>query len=197
MASSHIRRNFIIVGDDTCGKTSLLFAYNKGTFPETPIPTVLDPYVAEVRRYNDSYALKLWDTSDKEKYARLRVASYADTDAVFICYAIDSPESLESAVNKWIIEVCNFCQNKLVLLVGCKKDIRDNVYVDMNLGINTQPVISKEEGQLAANIVGAYQHFECSALTGEGVQEMFECAAEISKRYGYICRLRRDTCTLL
>ncbi len=40
--------------------------------------------------------LALWDTAGQEDYDRLRPLSYPDTDVILMCFAIDSPDSLEN-----------------------------------------------------------------------------------------------------
>ena len=40
--------------------------------------------------------LSLWDTAGQEEFDRLRAMSYPDSDGVFICFATDSPDSLEN-----------------------------------------------------------------------------------------------------
>jgi len=47
--------------------------------------------------------LALWDTAGQEEYDRLRPLSYPETDLIFVCFAIDCPNSLENVMDK----VCN------------------------------------------------------------------------------------------
>ena len=49
--------------------------------------------------------LALWDTAGQEDYDRLRPLSYPDTDVILMCFAIDSPDSLENISEKWTAEV--------------------------------------------------------------------------------------------
>lgn len=45
---------------------------------------------------------------------------------ILIAFSLDSPDSLENVTVKWIEEVRQICGNEIpVLLVGCKKDLRD------------------------------------------------------------------------
>ena len=41
----------------------------------------------------------------QEDYDRLRPLSYPDTDVILMCFAIDSPDSLENIPEKWTPEV--------------------------------------------------------------------------------------------
>jgi Ras family protein A len=44
--------------------------------------------------------LALWDTAGQEEYDRLRPLSYPETDILFVCFAIDCPNSLENVMDK-------------------------------------------------------------------------------------------------
>ncbi len=44
--------------------------------------------------------LALWDTAGQEEYDRLRPLSYPETDIMFVCFAIDCPNSLENVMDK-------------------------------------------------------------------------------------------------
>ena len=44
----------------------------------------------------------------QEDYDRLRPLSYPETDVVLMCFACDSPDSLENIPDKWIPEVRHF-----------------------------------------------------------------------------------------
>ena len=43
-----------------------------------------------------------------------------------MCFSIDSPDSLENIPEKWAPEVKHFCHNVPIILVGNKKDLRND-----------------------------------------------------------------------
>jgi Ras family protein A len=98
--SAELRRKLVIVGDGACGKTCLLIVFSKGTFPEVYVPTVFENYVADVEVDGRHVELALWDTAGQEDYDRLRPLSYPDSHVVLICFAIDSPDSLDNVSEK-------------------------------------------------------------------------------------------------
>jgi Ras family protein A len=185
---TEIRRKLVIVGDGACGKTCLLIVFSKGTFPEVYVPTVFENYVADVEVDNKRVELALWDTAGQEDYDRLRPLSYPDSHVILICFAVDSPDSLDNVQEKWISEVMHFCQGLPTLLVGCKKDLRFDPKTIEELRKTSQRPVTPEEGMAVAQRIGAYKYLECSAKTGDGVREVFEHAT----RAALLTRPRRN-----
>lgn len=178
---AEIRRKLVIVGDGACGKTCLLIVFSKGTFPEVYVPTVFENYVADVEVDGRKVELALWDTAGQEDYDRLRPLSYPDSNVILICFSIDSPDSLDNVLEKWISEVLHFCQGVPIVLVGLKSDLRNdpNTIEQLRQQQQQQPV-STSEGQAVAQKIGTQYYLECSARTGEGVREVFEVATRAS-----------------
>lgn len=173
---AEFRRKLVIVGDGACGKTCLLIVFSKGSFPHVYVPTVFDNYVSDVEVDGRRVELALWDTAGQEDYDRLRPLSYPDSDVILICFAIDSPDSLDNVQEKWISEVLHFCNGIPIILVGCKMDLRNDPKKIEELARTSQRPVSPEEGRAIADKIGAIQYCECSAKTQEGVQEVFEAA---------------------
>ncbi|KAL8613063.1 GTP-binding protein Rho1 [Nucella lapillus] len=171
-----IRKKLVIVGDGACGKTCLLIVFSKDQFPEVYVPTVFENYVADIEVDNKQVELALWDTAGQEDYDRLRPLSYPDTDVILMCFSIDSPDSLENIPEKWTPEVRHFCPNVPIILVGNKKDLRNDGNTIRELQKMKQEPVKWEEGHAMSEKISAADYLECSAKSKEGVREVFEKA---------------------
>ena len=191
---ANIRKKLVIVGDGACGKTCLLIIFSKDQFPEVYVPTVFENYVADIEVDNKKVELALWDTAGQEDYDRLRPLSYPDTDVILMCFAIDSPDSLENIPEKWIPEIKHFCPNIPVILVGNKKDLRNDEMAIQDLGKKSQKPVTAEEGRSMAEKIKAFEYIECSSKTKEGVNEVFSTATRASLRKK---KKKRKLCNLI
>lgn len=69
------------------------------------MPTVFENYVADVEVDGKHVELALWDTAGQEDYDRLRPLSYPDSHVILICFAVDSPDSLDNVQEKVTISL--------------------------------------------------------------------------------------------
>ncbi|KPP61865.1 rho-related gtp-binding protein rhoc-like [Scleropages formosus] len=138
--------------------------------------------------------LALWDTAGQEDYDRLRPLSYPDTDVILMCFSIDSPDSLENIPEKWTPEVKHFCPNVPIILVGNKKDLRNDEHTRRELAKMKQEPVKTEEGRDMANRISAFGYLECSAKTKDGVREVFEMATRAALQVRK--RKKRSGCLL-
>ena len=140
-------------------------------FPEIYVPTVFENYVVDIEIDGKPMELTLWDTAGQEDYDRLRPLSYPDTDAVIICYDISNPDSLTNIpgavmrvlqkyylfyLEKWLPEVKHFCPNAPILLVGNKKDLRNDEDIKR---FGREGVIMESEGVDMAKQIGNYLQY--------------------------------------
>lgn len=175
-----LRRKLVVVGDGECGKTCLLIVFSKDEFPDLYVPTVFETYVADIEVDGIPVELALWDTAGQEDYDRLRPLSYPDTDVIVMCFAINNPDSFENIIEKWLPEVNHFCPNVPVILVGNKKDLRNDSETIEELEKRKLKPVTTEQGRSMAERIKAFTYQECSAKTREGVREIFETAARAS-----------------
>ncbi|OON18363.1 Ras family protein, partial [Opisthorchis viverrini] len=72
--------------------------------------------------------------------------------------------------------VRHFCGNVPIVLVGNKKDLRNDENTRADLKRMKQDTVKYEEALSVANSIGAYAYMECSAKTKDGVRDVFETA---------------------
>jgi len=161
--SRTIRMKTVLVGDKSCGKTSLYTRFAENKFPDY-IPGVFEHYVADMEVDNQQVEIALWDTRGEDDYARLRPFSYPDTDTLLLMFSFGSAESLQNCSTKWLPELTRFCPGVPIVLVGGKKDLMDSGEV------------TTREGREMAENIGAVEYVEASAKTGEGVEQVFIAA---------------------
>ncbi|PVV00033.1 hypothetical protein BB559_000174 [Furculomyces boomerangus] len=176
------KRKVVIVGDGACGKTCLLLVFREGEFPISYeyIPTVFENWVADMKVDGKTIELELWDTAGQEDFDRLRYLSYPDTNAVIICFSVDSPDSLENVEEKWINEVLHYAPGVPIILVALKTDLRNDPQTISSLQRLNQSPTTTEQGRAVANRIGARLYLECSSKLKTGVVEVFDHAARIS-----------------
>jgi Ras family protein A len=205
-------KKIVVVGDGGCGKTCLLISYSQGVFPNVRfvssttnlhtdnsqkyVPTVFENYITYPKHEasGETLELALWDTAGQEEYDRLRPLSYPETDLLFVCFAIDCPNSLDNVMDKvrqmeclldtqlttiqWYPEVLHFCPYTPLVLVGLKSDLRTKrTCIDLLKTQGLTPV-TQEQGMAVANKMGA-RYMECSSKEYTGVDEIFEEAINI------------------
>ena len=184
-----IRKKLVIIGDGAC---DLLVVFSKKSFNDVSVPT--GNYVADIEVNNIQVELDLWDTVGQENFERFRLFSYPGTDVILLCFSISSPTSLEDISERWIDEVKKFCPNIPIILVGIKKDLRNDPKTIEELASKKQEPVKIEEGHAMAETINALAYLECSAKTKEGMKEVLETAARATLQ---VKKRRKVKCCML
>lgn len=139
--------------------------------------------------------LALWDTAGQEDYERLRPLAYAKAHVLLIGFSVDSPDSLDNVKHKvsddlfpyssttdnwqlrqWVEEANERCPGVPIILVGLKKDLRDDPAAIEEMRKKSLKFVTERQGEAAGQEIGARKYIECSSLSGEGVDDVFEAA---------------------
>ena len=81
--------------------------------------------MADVEVDGKHVELALWDTAGQEDYDRLRPLSYPDSHVILICFAVDSPDSLDNVQEKVRLPLLSLL-SRLVFLTdsaGCARAV--------------------------------------------------------------------------
>lgn len=169
--SAYVPSKVLFVGDSKVGKTCYVCTYLSGNFPSDP-PQVREPPVISVLFNDKKIKLMPCDTTGSTDYEKLRSLSYMSTDIIVLCFSLVDPKSLENIETYWLSEIQRERPGKPFILVGLKKDLRDN----FNDQLKTQGLeqISSQKGEEMKEKIGAKDYIECSAANNENVKKVVE-----------------------
>ncbi|KAJ7204730.1 P-loop containing nucleoside triphosphate hydrolase protein [Mycena pura] len=164
----------VVVGDAGVGKTSMLISYTTNGFPFGYLPSVFDSYAVTVDVGGMLYTFMIFDTMGQPEHDRLRPLLYPQTDVFLVCFSVNSPESFENVREKWFPEVNHHCPGVPCVLAATKIDLRgDSQEIDKLAKRRLRPMTTEQGRRLALELEAA-RYVECSALTQEGLKDVFD-----------------------
>jgi len=163
-----------MVGDDGVGKTSLLITYISDKFPKDYCPQVFDNYAVTVMIGGDQFTFGLFDTNSTQEYDGIRPLAYPNTDVFVICFSIANPASFENVKKKWLQEIQRDNATTPFILVGTQMDLRNDQTTIQELAKTNEKPITNEQGNHMAEQLKAVKYVECSALTKENMEDVFD-----------------------
>jgi small GTP-binding protein len=153
MLVSSQRINFIVIGNVQSGKTALIQRYTTNRFDQIYTPTIGVDF--DSKTYASGLKVQIWDTSGQDKKS---VQIWSKSADIAICIFTSVGATME-----WIHELKKFAtENLLIALVLTKKD--------------RVSAMNKTAYQLSKQLNCLY--FEVSALTGMGIENLFERCIE-------------------
>ena len=168
----------MVAGDGAAGKKCMLTSYTANAFPGeySNVSTYFVDYSHNVMVNGKHINLVLNTTAGQEDYDRLRPLSYPNTDVFLICFSLVNPASFENVRAKWYPEVRHHMPYVPIILVGTKLDLREDIETIEKLKDKRLAPITYPQGLALAKDLGAIRYLECSALTQEGLKNVFDKA---------------------
>jgi len=155
----------LMVGDSSCGKTSLVLRFDQNVFSTKFVTTIGVDYRDKMVKIEGApMRLQLWDTAGQERFRSLTSNFFGRADGFVLCYDITNRPSFDHFI-AWIRDIKTRAPVDCdIVLCGNKRDLEND------------RVVTYDEGKSLADEYGV-QFFETSALTGERVEQMFTSLA--------------------
>ena len=152
----------IICGDILVGKTSIIRKYMEQS--NDYLPTIgIATYRTKINVRGEETVLDIYDTAGDERYRSILPAFFRRANVAIVVFSIDRHETYEH-LQYWANTLDDYCPDILRILV-CNK-------------IDLDHKISEEELRMAQSIFGVNQLVMTSAITGEGIQEIFNIISD-------------------
>jgi small GTP-binding protein len=174
----------LLRGRGGSGKSTLLYRYAFNKYPLEYVSTFQDTFDCKMALLDGRpIHLGVWDTGVRSEEAewKLMPLSFQQTDVFLLTYDIAAPDSLKDMRDRILPQVRYYCPNALLILTGCKLDLRNDENTIEKLKTRSLGPISREEAEELAR--KEHLHYaECSALTGEGVKEVLDLAVRLTSQ---------------
>ena len=115
---------FIIVGDPSIGKSSIMLKFTDDKFNTNYDTTIGVEYGSKIININNiNIILQIWDTAGQEIFSNQYRAYYRSTAGVLLVYDITNKNTFNN-VKKWLKEINEYADNYTVItLIGNKTDL--------------------------------------------------------------------------
>ena len=150
----------LTLGESGVGKTCILRRFVENKFIKNHLATIGIDFRTKTIPINDyEVKLKIWDTAGEERFRNITNQYYKGADGIILVFDLTNFDTMNK-IRDWYNQIKNnTSSNDIGLVLVAKSDLKREISTEESLNL------SKE-----LNI----QLFETSALTGEGVNEIFE-----------------------
>ena len=157
-----------IIGDTLVGKSSIIQRALCKDFNNSYTPTIGFEFYTLGAKINDKILkLQIWDLSGQDVFETLTKSMLSNSNLVILVYDITHKKTFEN-IDIHLQKFKEATQKENVILVGNKLDLQD------------KREVSAEEVEQKFNLNSDFKKFiECSALSGDNIEEIFKEAARI------------------
>ncbi|KAF9505847.1 hypothetical protein BS47DRAFT_488458 [Hydnum rufescens UP504] len=172
---------YILVGDASVGKSSLLVRLTDRRFLANPDPTLGVEFGSKLIRIEDenkTIKLQCWDTAGTETFRSITRSYYRGAAGALLVFDVTSRPSFTNA-RVWLDDIRAHADPHLTcVLIANKVDLCGNEDANPGnvIGSSRRRQVSTEEAELWAKEEGLL-FLEASAKTGYNVDEAFDQAA--------------------
>jgi len=160
----------LLLGESGVGKSSLISRFLTNLYLTSSKNTIgVEFYVKSLIIDDKKVKLELWDLSRKERFRFLVPRYCRNTEGALFIYDITNKASLYE-IDNWLDMI--------------KKEIKGDelfpiIVVGNKADLESKRLVSTEEGIRIAKLGGLDGFIECSAETGENIEELFEALARL------------------
>lgn len=155
----------VLVGDTGVGKTSIIERYINNKYDENQKTTLVSSYTfkkIDIKKYNKSVSLDIWDTAGQEVYRSLSKNFYLNASIGILVYDISRKASFESIRDYWYEQLKTFGEEKMIFdVVGNKTDL-----------FQREEVPENEARNFAKSINAGFHLVSCKDCVG--IKDLFE-----------------------
>lgn len=163
----------VIIGHFSVGKTSIIQKFVTNKFNDNEEPTIGAAFLTKtIQSDSTTYKYEIWDTAGQERYRTLVPMYYRGAHVALIVFDVTNKDSFNDA-KMWIKTLEKENEDFVKILIGNKSDLVD------------QRIINRDEAIELAD-KHSLIYYECSAKTGYGIKEIFDCIKEVVPKEVYI-----------
>jgi Ras-related protein Rab-2A len=155
---------YIIIGDSSVGKSSLISSLMNGYFKKEYTTTIGVDFASKMIVVGDNLVkIQIWDTAGQEAFKSITKSYYRGAIGCLIVFDITSIKSFEN-VKIWLNDVNHSSRSdkRQIMIVGNKKDMKK------------YRAVSKQEIDNLLSTLENIKYFETSAYDIESVDKCFE-----------------------
>ena len=163
-----------LLGDSSVGKSAIVNTFFGNEFGGDLLATIGSDKSEKLLKLKNKENIRLiiWDASGVERMKNVVMTTMKAVKGILLTFDVTKRESFDN-LNSWLELIKNNLENPLIVLFGNKVDIEKDKWK-----------VTSEEACILAKEKG-FAYFECSAKTGQGINEGLSYIAN-----GIYCKMK-------